>query len=568
MNYKEIAKTHSVDGTVILSEDGKEILYVSESLASFLGYSCDEMYDVLKTNEVGSCFEDKRRHMMNIVNQLKSYGQYSISYKVVLKNGINTEVYEYGHIIEHEGIKYIHISIVKKNTLVEDDNVVDARYIDSLTKLKNRQYFEECIDGFVENSTKTYGFIMIDMDNFKGINDNFGHREGDDVLIRAARLIDDNKLDGMVVGRYGGDEFLVFLPIVESITEVEEFCNRVHELFKKEFFTFNKYSSLALSIGAVISDEKLSYIELLKRVDIALYNAKAAGKDRTVFYNDQMSFLSSNTSRDERSNSLYYNIMGKMADDLLKIFSKDNGDMNVLYDAISYLGNRFEVDKILVLEKSIDGKYIYFSDQWDTELGHKSTPGYQEKLPTDAFYMPPFKDGYGFIEDASKVENPIDAARLMKFGIKQLLNVEVYQGEEVIGYLGYDVCSDYKLTQVEIQALVAASQIIGEHLRLRRNKLHHTLERKVIETLFNTINQPVILVDKITFEVEYFNESAKSVEETLEMGKSIAEVLKMPENEVKEHFSKRTPILYKNDKYRIDVIGWELSKWSYIVYRL
>jgi diguanylate cyclase (GGDEF)-like protein len=121
---------------------------------------------------------------------------------------------------------------------------------------------------------------MIDLDDFKNINDKHGHQKGDDILIRIAALFENTKRELDICSRYGGEEFVFVLPHTK-INEAKKFAERIRISVQK---TFEKNTSLTVSIG--ISNCPKSGItakKLIKTADEALYESKRKGKNAITF---------------------------------------------------------------------------------------------------------------------------------------------------------------------------------------------------------------------------------------------------------------------------------------------
>lgn len=152
---------------------------------------------------------------------------------------------------------------------------------DALTGLANRGCFTRKLEIEVDRvlrSRTELALIYIDIDNFKNINDTYGHDCGDSVLIRLATIMCDNTRHYDVPSRLGGDEFCVILPAASCWTGLM-FANRLLELFRREVFTCNGEAfSMTFSAGVVslaqLDNDHQSGAELLKHADTALYKAK------------------------------------------------------------------------------------------------------------------------------------------------------------------------------------------------------------------------------------------------------------------------------------------------------
>ena len=161
---------------------------------------------------------------------------------------------------------------------------------DQLTGLNNKMATERKIQEYIEqNPDKQCLFFLFDIDNFKKINDTLGHAFGDEVLRSLGHQLSNEFRVTDIIGRIGGDEFVLFLKDMGSEEILEKEAARFARFFKSfQAGEYVKYSATS-SIGATVypRDAK-SYQALYKTADIALYEAKRQGKNRMVFYNKDL----------------------------------------------------------------------------------------------------------------------------------------------------------------------------------------------------------------------------------------------------------------------------------------
>lgn len=133
-----------------------------------------------------------------------------------------------------------------------------------------------------------HGFLLLDMDHFKEINDNYGHIVGDKVLKALGKLLQEHFREEDVVGRIGGDEFVVLLYNIGSRENMEA---RVQSLQKKiREMEIKELGEKRLSISAGIAfapKDGCSFMDLYRRADNALYQTKRAGRDGYHVYEKQ-----------------------------------------------------------------------------------------------------------------------------------------------------------------------------------------------------------------------------------------------------------------------------------------
>ncbi len=148
---------------------------------------------------------------------------------------------------------------------------------DHLTKLFSRNYLDDKIQQSM-NEDHEGTFIMIDIDNFKSINDTFGHQVGDDVIIQVADLISANIRGSDIGARWGGEELAIYLPGV-SLSAGVVIAER---LVKKVYAQTQPQVTISCGVSHWSRGEKDTYASLFKRADKALYVAKQTGKNKVV----------------------------------------------------------------------------------------------------------------------------------------------------------------------------------------------------------------------------------------------------------------------------------------------
>lgn len=158
----------------------------------------------------------------------------------------------------------------------------DQAGIDPLTGLRNRRFLDREFEPLLEQQrtrNRDFAVIMIDIDNFKSLNDAYGHEAGDEVLCFLGELLQAAIRPGDHAVRYGGDEFLLLLPQVDA-AHAAEIAERIVKLFGQYMSRYESTQSLAVSAGvaSMKSDRCVSGVELIKKADHALYAAKRRGK--------------------------------------------------------------------------------------------------------------------------------------------------------------------------------------------------------------------------------------------------------------------------------------------------
>ncbi|MDD3369542.1 MAG: GGDEF domain-containing protein, partial [Lachnospiraceae bacterium] len=156
---------------------------------------------------------------------------------------------------------------------------------DAFTGVLNRAAFarkmqEYCEKGSEDLSKRNFvALFMIDMDNFKGVNDTLGHLGGDAALQYLAGTLKDLFSKNGFAGRIGGDEFAGFCYNVEDLEHVEQIASKLCKIMNRKMYYQNKECTLSVSTGVVIIECKDQEINLYELADQALYAVKNCGKN-------------------------------------------------------------------------------------------------------------------------------------------------------------------------------------------------------------------------------------------------------------------------------------------------
>lgn len=177
-----------------------------------------------------------------------------------------------------------------KEVNVIQNKLREMAYFDALTQLPNKRALEEDLQHYIEKCMDKKGaVIFIDADNFKLINDTLGHSIGDKFIIEIGKRLQNLTSKSVKVYRMGGDEFLILITNVKSTDDVKKIVQKIMLAFEHGFSIEDMTLHTTVSAGVTIYPDHGDTSEtLIMRADIAMYKAKADGKDKYVFYNNKM----------------------------------------------------------------------------------------------------------------------------------------------------------------------------------------------------------------------------------------------------------------------------------------
>ena len=163
---------------------------------------------------------------------------------------------------------------------------------DTLTQLPNRSFFynsiNQSISKVLRENTK-FALLFIDLDNFKNINDSYGHNEGDKLLHIVGMKIDKVLREEDILARIGGDEFVVIVEEINKIQDISVISSHIIETLKKPIKIGKNTHYIGASIGiSIFPEDSDDATDLLKHADVAMYKAKESGRSNAQFYSSEM----------------------------------------------------------------------------------------------------------------------------------------------------------------------------------------------------------------------------------------------------------------------------------------
>ena len=262
--------------------------------------------------------------------------------------------------------------------LLEKYKLTISSTLDKLTSTYNRKYLEESLL-FLMDSTRAehsrFSLIMFDIDDFKGVNDKYGHQVGDEVLIKLTKEVKKSIGKNDIIGRYGGEEFIVLLPNSDKIKAINIADKIRRNVEEAKILGEKRKVTISLGIAMSNSNSRISSEEIVSRADQALYRAKHEGKNRCVLWNED--YLDTNNNfngLNELSGVITgnatkdYNFISTIKDITSIIKTKDNKETK-MYNFILKLMQIVECDNVTLFIMR-NGKVVNilskcrFTDGW------------------------------------------------------------------------------------------------------------------------------------------------------------------------------------------------------------
>jgi diguanylate cyclase (GGDEF)-like protein len=169
---------------------------------------------------------------------------------------------------------------------LENATLYELATLDELTRVYQRRYFEAMADvewKRVLRHSRPVSILMIDLDHFKSVNDNYGHDRGDLVLRKVSQILVAACREEDIVARLGGEEFVILLPETE-LEGTRMVVQRIHDGIHKLDCLSGRAVTVSIGVASYPTSPARNIVELIKFADQALYHAKKAGRNRTVYH--------------------------------------------------------------------------------------------------------------------------------------------------------------------------------------------------------------------------------------------------------------------------------------------
>ncbi len=278
---------------IVITDANNNILRVNDAFTRISGYSEDEVIGknprILASGRMDSGF------YRSMWTELLKNDGWSGEIWNKRKNG---EVYPEWLILslvrDESGkvVNYIAIYSDITERKLEEERFQFLASHDVLTRLPNRFLLNDRITqalAFAERNKTKVGILFIDLDHFKNINDSLGHDVGDELLKQVAERMGRCLVHTDTIARLGGDEFVAVLPDIGSENEAAFAGEKILEALSDRFTVRDHQLSITASIGFSMYPEDGSVtVELLRKADMAMYRAKAAGRNTLQFYRPEM----------------------------------------------------------------------------------------------------------------------------------------------------------------------------------------------------------------------------------------------------------------------------------------
>lgn len=398
-----------------------------------------------------------------------------------------------------------------------EDRLIEESRCDQLTGLYDKKWTRikigEALDA---NAEMDKGILMlVDIDGFRAVNENLGHIFGDAVLVETAEKLTAHAAPGDVIGRIGGDEFLVYSPGVAE-NQIAERVARIRRIFDHTFEGKSQAYRISCSLGVAACPKDGSTFEILFHcADLALSMAKMEGRDRWCRYDEKMSGMSYLNSHATNIDAAVFQKSGISAENrvLINIFeiladSKDFTSSMLLI--LGMIGRFIGVERVCIFEQEQEGKELVNQYSWysgtavrpKTErVGEEAHAYYRSFFDENGLYVLPSVDNFPARERAFFRER----------GICSGLYKTLVENGQFLGCIGLSGSQNNRVwNEAEKEFVSLVAKIISVNLYKAKLQTENAYESQVARAIVDSQSIKSHVVDPETYELLFVSASLKA----------------------------------------------------------
>lgn len=395
---------------------------------------------------------------------------------------------------------------------------------DSLSGFYNKSMTEKLISDFLATAdakVRQHAFIMIDIDYFKSINDNFGHVFGDAVLSQTSAKIATLFRDDDVLGRVGGDEFIVFMKNIYNTKVATAKAEEIRALLCESYSQRGKSYQISASVGvAIYPAHGKKYEELYIHSDSALYISKKNGRNQVSLYNSLMELVESDKEFNPLGLLEPRTFEDSISEYVFRILYESTDKEASINAVLELVGKHLGVSRAYIFEDTPDRQYTTNTYEWcndgvGPQIENLQFVPYQQLGP----YKDNFNaDGIFHMPDINRASPGVREV-LQPQGVKSMLQFSICKSGEIIGFIGFDQCDRLRVpTRKEVSDCHNIAQILGVFLIEMRVQRQSKLMENLAVSIVNALDSYAYVCNPVDHSLLFINDSTLEISPGAQVG--------------------------------------------------
>lgn len=384
---------------------------------------------------------------------------------------------------------------------------------DPLTGLYHKAATEQMIKERLQmrrSSDENGALIIIDVDNFKNVNDKLGHLYGDAVLTQLAENLSALFRTDDIVGRIGGDEFFVFVRNYQSMDQLVQKVEEIGSSSQKTFWEGDAFVTISASIGiALVPEHDTQFDGLYKKADAALYDAKARGKNTYSIYTPDLTPVYVATRTEIDSVSMRKRFKDNRIEYVFRLLYNSENPVFSIQAVLQLVTESYGFSRGYIFETSADGRSTSNTFEWCAK-GIGAEIQNLQQVPIEVVHTAHtnFEQTGMFILRSVRTLPKIERDVLEPQGILSMFQFGIKDMGKLMGFIGFDDCLQERVpSEAEIEEICTVCHVLATFLLRQRGNERAALHHRAIETVMDHLNSLTYVIDSEDYTVRYENQN-------------------------------------------------------------
>lgn len=430
------------------------------------------------------------------------------------------------HLIKKDNSQDLYACVYLKNIDKEkkkEEALKTEIEIDQLTNTMNRRGFIKHADHRLEiHSNYLSALMVLDIDNFKQVNDSFGHLYGDAVLSETAKHITKVCRDDTLIGRLGGDEFVILFSHLKDKQDIDVISKRLCNALETEYTSGSHTVKTSISIGiAMYPEHGTNFLELYEKADIALYHCKSNGRNQWALYHDDMKrymqIMDTLNKNDEEESGLNKPFDGNIGEYVFRILyrKESRNPFLTISSVLELVARHFDMQLSYILNYDHKKGQIDILHQWEAIQNGRLTAIIKQLDHTQLFtYLNELKKQEDSIEFVENLKNHKDSPlrnlveRLDVLSYAQMCS-SLSNDHDIL--IGLSSTKTHTFTRQKRNDLKTVFEVITTFLRYQHQQQLQEQHIHTLMMILDKLNYAVYVIDPKTYKIIYFNETLHQI---------------------------------------------------------